>query len=153
MSDLRRRLVRLAHSKPELRPHLLPLLKQAGKYGKGVVIATASKATLHTPAGGDRFDLRIDVTGKVSGAGYFLVDYTLLRGGEAAHLSKITPTTKTKLLKKYRTQVAKGEGRRPADTNSPGIRGYQKATNAARSAQKAALQRAQNWVKLLEKSP
>jgi len=31
MSDLRSRLIRLAHAKPELRPDLLPLLKQGAK--------------------------------------------------------------------------------------------------------------------------
>ena len=30
MSDLRTRVIRLAHQNPQLRPHLLPLLKQAG---------------------------------------------------------------------------------------------------------------------------
>jgi len=29
MSELRKRVIRLAHSQPELRPHLLPLLKEA----------------------------------------------------------------------------------------------------------------------------
>ena len=32
MSDLRNKLIRLAHSKPELRQHILPLLKQAGTW-------------------------------------------------------------------------------------------------------------------------
>jgi hypothetical protein len=37
MSDqiLRSKVIRLAHSNPELRPHLIPLLKQAALPGKG----------------------------------------------------------------------------------------------------------------------
>ena len=34
MSDLRNKLIRLAHQKPELRPHLLPLLKSAAPPGE-----------------------------------------------------------------------------------------------------------------------
>ena len=33
MSDLRSKVIRLAHEKPELRKHLLPLLKEANVYG------------------------------------------------------------------------------------------------------------------------
>lgn len=38
--DLRSKLVRLAHEKPELRPHLLPLLKE-GSEGKTATMTTA----------------------------------------------------------------------------------------------------------------
>lgn len=34
MSDLRNKLIRLAHSKPDLRPDLLPLIRQAGESGE-----------------------------------------------------------------------------------------------------------------------
>jgi hypothetical protein len=33
MSSLRSKVIRLAHANPELRPHLLPLLKEAGEEG------------------------------------------------------------------------------------------------------------------------
>lgn len=34
MSDLRSKVIRLAHQNPELRPHLLPLLKEARQIGE-----------------------------------------------------------------------------------------------------------------------
>ena len=36
MSDLKKAVVKLAHEKPELRAHLLPLLKKAGKEAAGM---------------------------------------------------------------------------------------------------------------------
>mgnify|MGYP001458923981 CR=1 FL=1 len=36
MSDLRSKVIKLAHTKPELRQHLIPLLKKAGEFQYGV---------------------------------------------------------------------------------------------------------------------
>ena len=46
MSDLRTRLIRLAHSRPDLRPHLLPLVRQAaGGYRPQVILYASSGGT------------------------------------------------------------------------------------------------------------
>jgi len=151
--SLRKALVRLAHSRPELRPHLLPILKQGVSIhsGTGIVIATQDKAILHTPQGGNKIDLRADVTGKVPGPGYYTADY--IGKGTKISLSKIKPTSKAKLLQKYQKLVEKGTATRPAETGSPGLRGYQRRVNMSRAGQQAALRRAQYMVDLLKKSP
>lgn len=57
MTQLRSRLIRLAHEKPELRAELLPLLKSAAEYKKGVFTLVLQeteagwKESLHDPRG------------------------------------------------------------------------------------------------------
>jgi len=57
MSDLRSKIIRLAHVSPELRPHLLPLLKEGGRQKK-------PRKTFSMRTTADGFVLKDKVSGK-----------------------------------------------------------------------------------------
>lgn len=64
---LRSRLVRLAHARPELRPHLLPLLKTAAADDKCVVCGKPGEAVRYNVRGSDGTELagRVFIKGSV----------------------------------------------------------------------------------------
>lgn len=85
MSDLRTRLIRLAHTNPELRQHILPLVSER----------VAADEDQYTPA--DIIDFNTDVTGPVAIAEGAGIPSEIVAREFLKVLKKVYPSTKVRL--------------------------------------------------------